>query len=303
MYIKIKLVWVFMLVINTAFFAQTGPIADSLKPRSFYTEIGGDAKFYQLAFGNVGIVYHKKKVKPKFKENYTLLNKYINKKYKPNFDRYYISIASEDSGQIYAIYGGVKNTPTWKLLYRISTTDTVLPSSYTFATKKNDKQIGLSNTWVNAINKGWRNIYLLTKGATPNLNPIRNIDSLQQADLENNELKSTLKDSATEKDGLYYTILNQGSGAKVTITDTVTVFYKGYIFGTNKIFDQTETKPISFALNRLIKGWQIGIPLINVGGKIRLYLPSGMAYGIRSINNIIKPNSILVFDIELTEKK
>jgi len=52
-------------------------------------------------------------------------------------------------------------------------------------------------------------------------------------------------------------------------------------------------------LKRLIKGWQIGLPVCKVGGKIKLIIPSGLAYSIRSMNAAIPLNSIMVFDIEV----
>jgi FKBP-type peptidyl-prolyl cis-trans isomerase FkpA len=60
------------------------------------------------------------------------------------------------------------------------------------------------------------------------------------------------------------------------------------------------TEPITFALGGVIVGWQIGIPLIQKGGKIRLFIPSGYAYGPRSQGNI-PANSILDFEIDLLD--
>ena len=65
------------------------------------------------------------------------------------------------------------------------------------------------------------------------------------------------------------------------------------------VFDQTKEKPAVFPLKRLIKGWQIGLPVCKVGGKIKLIILSGLAYSIRSMNAAIPLNSIMVFDIEV----
>ena len=87
----------------------------------------------------------------------------------------------------------------------------------------------------------------------------------------------------------------------VNITDTVVIFYKGWLFSDGSVFDETKEKPATFPLSRLIRGWQIGVPQCKVGGKIRLFIPSGSAYGIRTFATDIPPNSTLVFDVEVVE--
>ena len=101
--------------------------------------------------------------------------------------------------------------------------------------------------------------------------------------------------------GLYYQIIKLGSGNVIYSSNTrVTVNYKG-AFLDGKIFDQTKVnEPISFALGGVIDGWKIGVPLIQKGGKIRLIIPSGYAYGVEARQGI-PANSILDFDIELTD--
>lgn len=52
---------------------------------------------------------------------------------------------------------------------------------------------------------------------------------------------------------------------------------------------------------RVIKGWDIGLMGMKVGGKRRLFVPAHLAYGERQVGMHIKPNSNLVFEIELLE--
>ena len=87
------------------------------------------------------------------------------------------------------------------------------------------------------------------------------------------------------------------------MSDTVTVLYKGSLLKDGSVFDETKKEPVSFPLNRLIKGWQIGLPLCRVGGKIKLIIPSAQAYSIRSRSKDIPPNSVLVFEIEVVGVK
>jgi FKBP-type peptidyl-prolyl cis-trans isomerase len=81
------------------------------------------------------------------------------------------------------------------------------------------------------------------------------------------------------------------------------VHYKGWLYSNGNVFDETKEKPATFPLSRLIKGWQTGLIECRVGGKIRLFIPSGSAYGIRTFSPNIPPNSILVFDVEVLEVK
>lgn len=99
--------------------------------------------------------------------------------------------------------------------------------------------------------------------------------------------------------GLYYEIKTQGSGAKPTTSSTVSVNYTGKLLNGN-VFDQSNA-PVSFGLNRLIVGWQIGIPLISKGGSIRLIVPSALAYGPASPGLGIPKNSVLDFEITLVD--
>jgi FKBP-type peptidyl-prolyl cis-trans isomerase len=101
--------------------------------------------------------------------------------------------------------------------------------------------------------------------------------------------------------GVYYQILKEGTGRYVNATDTVTVFYKGTLLKDGSIFDQTKDKPARFPLQRLIKGWQIGVPKCRVGGTIKIIIPAGIAYGMRTRSKAIPPNSVLVFEIEVVK--
>ncbi len=140
-----------------------------------------------------------------------------------------------------------------------------------------------------------------------NLRPVidwtKNADSAIQAGKEQQMIFAAVAnhtiDTTGSKEGVYYQILKEGAGEGFTANDTLTVFYKGWLLKDGSVFDQTKEKPATFPLKRLIKGWQIGLPLCKTGGKIRLIIPSGLAYTIRSRSKAIPPNSVLVFDIEV----
>jgi FKBP-type peptidyl-prolyl cis-trans isomerase FkpA len=124
------------------------------------------------------------------------------------------------------------------------------------------------------------------------------------AEIEEDNLISKIpKDSVVYKEGIFYQLLKEGSGRPVNVTDPVVVHYKGWLFSDGSVFDETKEKPATFPLNRPTIGWQIGLPQCKTGGKIRLYIPSGSAYGIRTFATDIPPNSTLVFDVEVLEVK
>jgi FKBP-type peptidyl-prolyl cis-trans isomerase len=97
--------------------------------------------------------------------------------------------------------------------------------------------------------------------------------------------------------GFYYTIQSPGTGAKPTVCSNVTVNYSGKLT-SGSVFDSGNG--VNFDLNRLIVGWQEGIPLIAPGGSITLYLPPTLAYGSQAQNGI-PANSILIFTIDLID--
>jgi FKBP-type peptidyl-prolyl cis-trans isomerase len=131
----------------------------------------------------------------------------------------------------------------------------------------------------------------------------RNADSLSQAKRDLAQMNAAVTARAIDTTGnvgsVYYQILQEGTGDYVRATDTVTVYYKGTLLKDGSIFDQTKEKPARFPLQRLIKGWQIGLAKCRVGGKIKIIIPSGIAYGMRSRSKAIPSNSVLVFDIEV----
>jgi FKBP-type peptidyl-prolyl cis-trans isomerase len=98
--------------------------------------------------------------------------------------------------------------------------------------------------------------------------------------------------------GLYYQIISSGSGPTPTPASTIFIKYTGKLLdGT--VFD-TRTTAISSKLNEMIQGFQIGMPLIQKGGTIKLIIPSSLAYGCNGFGSV-PGNSILYFEVELTD--
>ena len=100
--------------------------------------------------------------------------------------------------------------------------------------------------------------------------------------------------------GMYYYIDNPGSGATPGATSTLTVKYVGQL-SDGTVFDQTPgTTTASFNLSGVIFGWQIALPLIKKGGKIKMIIPSTYGYGCTA-NGPIPAYSILYFEVELID--
>jgi hypothetical protein len=115
-------------------------------------------------------------------------------------------------------------------------------------------------------------------------------------------LSAQVEDTITTESGLKYIINEKGSGEKAVNGKSVEVHYTGYL-ADGKIFDSSieRGEPIDFVLGTglVIKGWDEGIALMNVGDKYRLIIPAELGYGSRGAGNAIPPNSDLIFDVEL----
>jgi FKBP-type peptidyl-prolyl cis-trans isomerase FklB len=103
--------------------------------------------------------------------------------------------------------------------------------------------------------------------------------------------------------GLQYQVLKEGTGPKPSISDTVKCHYHGTLIdGT--IFDSSVDRgqPAEFPVGGVIKGWVEALPMMPVGSKWKLFIPSELAYGNYSPpGSKIGPGSTLIFDVELLE--
>jgi FKBP-type peptidyl-prolyl cis-trans isomerase len=106
----------------------------------------------------------------------------------------------------------------------------------------------------------------------------------------------------TLPDGLQYEILKAGTGPKPQAEDEVKCHYHGTTID-GKVFDSSVDRgePATFPVNRVIPGWTEALQLMPVGSKWKLYIPAALAYGERGAGADIKPNSTLIFEVELLE--
>ncbi|WKW47542.1 FKBP-type peptidyl-prolyl cis-trans isomerase [Myroides sp. JBRI-B21084] len=102
--------------------------------------------------------------------------------------------------------------------------------------------------------------------------------------------------------GVMFKILQQGTGNLALISDTVRCHYHGTnVYG--EVFDSSVNrgKPAEFQISKLIKGWQEVMPLLQIGTKAQIVIPSDSAYGDQQISKEIGPFSTLIFEVELLE--
>lgn len=103
-----------------------------------------------------------------------------------------------------------------------------------------------------------------------------------------------------DSNGIYYQVLDAGSGVKPNENSVITVTYTASTLDGNVVEDKTTT-PVMASLNQFIEGWRIAIPYIQKGGHIKMVLPSSLAYGCTGVSGIIAPNSPLYYDVVLVD--
>jgi FKBP-type peptidyl-prolyl cis-trans isomerase len=93
-----------------------------------------------------------------------------------------------------------------------------------------------------------------------------------------------------------------GDGASAEAGKEVVVHYVGRLAdGTQFDNSRSRDEPLDFPLGagHMIAGWEQGLPGMKVGGKRRLVIPPGLAYGDKGLGGIIPPQATLVFEVEL----
>jgi FKBP-type peptidyl-prolyl cis-trans isomerase FkpA len=94
-------------------------------------------------------------------------------------------------------------------------------------------------------------------------------------------------------------ISGPGTGRHPAVTDTVTIHYVGrFIDGTEFDSSVARNEPATFPLNRLIRGWQEGVPMMGVGDRYEFAIPYNLAYGYNG-RGPIPGGATLLFTIDL----
>lgn len=157
---------------------------------------------------------------------------------------------------------------------------------------------------------------------------VKVLKSLNEANAEFTAMQNTYNTAQTVKDnkviedylaknhlkgikspqGVYIVIKQDGNGAIPQTGQLVKVNYtgktlEGQVFDSNVDSAFRHVAPLEFPLGQgqVIRGWDEGIAQLKKGTKASLIIPSPMAYGLMGQPPVIKPNTILVFDVELLD--
>jgi FKBP-type peptidyl-prolyl cis-trans isomerase len=104
--------------------------------------------------------------------------------------------------------------------------------------------------------------------------------------------------------GLYYKIVEKGTGKQANKRHKVSVHYTGKLVN-GQVFDSSyqRKEPIEFTLGigQVIAGWDEGIALLKEGDKAVLIIPPHLGYGSQGAGGVIPPNATLIFETELVK--
>ena len=117
--------------------------------------------------------------------------------------------------------------------------------------------------------------------------------------LEANKKKSGV---VTLPSGLQYKIIKEGTGAKPTMEDMAEVVYHGTLIdGT--VFDSSKDRgdTATFGVSMVVEGFSEALTLMNEGSIWEVYIPSELGYGSMGSPPLIKPNCVIIFEIEMVK--
>jgi len=124
------------------------------------------------------------------------------------------------------------------------------------------------------------------------------------ATTENTAASTATTDAAKAEADLKIENIKEGTGAEAVNGKQVSVHYTGTLTDGKK-FDSSVDRgqPFKFVLGagQVIRGWDLGVAGMKVGGKRKLTIPPELGYGERGAGGVIPPNATLLFEVELLE--
>lgn len=97
-----------------------------------------------------------------------------------------------------------------------------------------------------------------------------------------------------------------GSGPEVKDGDVVIMHYTGWLEDGTKFdssHDRGEPFETPIGAGYVIKGWDMGVPGMKVGGKRKLTIPHTLGYGKYGVEPDIPGFATLIFEVELVKIK
>lgn len=99
--------------------------------------------------------------------------------------------------------------------------------------------------------------------------------------------------------GIWLSVVEPGDSIRPKLSSIVTAAYRVESLSGILVDSATDNKPLRIRLARLIKGWQIGLPMIGQGGKLKMIVPARLAYKERVIHPQLTGWTPLYFEITL----
>lgn len=112
-------------------------------------------------------------------------------------------------------------------------------------------------------------------------------------------------DAIRDKSGLRYVITQLGTGDKPGLYSKVKINYSGKLLSSGAVFFDGKGEPSDVFDSRVINyfnAFQVALPLLPVGSKATLYIPSGLGFGDQALSGggvSVPANSNLIYEVEL----
>jgi FKBP-type peptidyl-prolyl cis-trans isomerase FkpA len=324
---------IFLLIISINSNAQLQtlwryPVPDSVKPIGFYTEVklqkNSGAQKISLSTTNnsLNLNFVSNKIQVSFsyigKEKAKIMAQGLGTLYKENSFQWEIQKIIGASYKLYiktvidsfskiTLHSGyifLSNQKKWKLLGTFATDGlTTIP----FAQIESDRgkhDFKEMNIAMLSINNNWKKLDSSITFQPPQLWIFADVDSIQQQKNEEKEIvkKYDLTDFSY-KHGIFFKVTKDVTGERVKETDTIYFRVKCWrVSDEALVFYFTKTILHSQYVD-FIEGFKIGLKECSVGSQITMLIPSGKAYGIKTNEARVPPNSSLLFEVEIVNIK
>lgn len=110
------------------------------------------------------------------------------------------------------------------------------------------------------------------------------------------------KKASVSSSGVSIDDIMRGEGKEVKAGDVVILHYRGE-FEDGRMFDNSydrgEPFSFTFGAGQVIRGMELGLQGMRVGGTRKITIPSDLGYGAAGVEGVIPPSATLIFTIEL----
>lgn len=210
----------------------------------------------------------------------------------------------------------LKNTKEGDSIYIVQSTDSLIKQNPQMTFKKGEQMITTVKVQKVYKNEEEANADIMkVRGAMYEENKAKGHeefmkDTAAQGSIQKDDkviedyLKAHNIQAEKDKWGIYFEQLAPGQGAKPKFGQFANVKYKGMLL-TGEVFDQG-VYPVQIGMAQVVFGFMEAASQLSKGEKARVYIPSLLAYGPQGSPPKIKPNSILIFEMEnldITDKQ